>query len=418
MEEGRLYYTLEDIGLEDDDLSLLSAAAGMELMFDAIDYYKDVQIHVNSDTNLMGLCPETRGIFILRKVDEAVALVQFIGRTTGKIYTGSFVKNPLHFYGWFEPISMTEENANDTDIESRVEVLEDAVGDITLVDHYGKDIVQILNKYTRQVLLDTSEDANQILLENYYGNIQDITYDTPLIIQVNNDSVAWTAGVDDHPAITFYKEVEGEDPIEETYKLLKLDLAGGPTSYAAIDENSLTKNVFYTVIKREAELTPGIVEEIFVLLQASESAEYGTVSNRLDDLETRFDGDNLITIADIIAAGDISGNTITSTSTISAGTNLFAGGTLSVTGNTTLLGTLDVTGATTVGALAVGTSINLSNCSVSIKANPGVGDLVNKAYVDTRDTATITTVMAKFAVGTAAPPASGTPGTFYIQYTA
>ena len=414
MNEGKLYYTLEDLSLTEASLAGADTAAKLKILFDAITYYKDVQIHVSTTGNLSSMCPESRGTFIFRKVDDAVAMLQFVSRSTGRIYSGTYVDSPSAFYGWFKPIDIADEALDDSLLESKVTALEEAIGDIALVDHYGGTIVEILNKYTRQVLTDSSEVANQILLKDYYGNIQDISYDTPLIVQANNSSIAWDPEEDDAPSITFQKDITEWNPvteewdiietIEETYLIKVLDLAGGPTDYVELTANNMTKNVFYTFIKRQVEVTPGNMLEIFVLLLASDAAEYASVTNRLFDLESVYDEDKTVfNITNIIATAAVNCATLVTSGTATIGTNGLVEGSFNVKGNTVLEGTLNVSSVTTVGTLAIGTSINLADCAVQIKAIPGAADLVNKSYVDTKAATEAAAINNKFAAGAGAP---------------
>lgn len=416
-----MYKTLLDIGLTEASLVGTTIAENLEIIFDAMEVNTELSVHVSADGALADTCPSQfgtakRGVLSIRKLDSVVAKAEYLQRVGGYLYTGVFVKSPLAFYGWTEALTKVVEDLDDTTIESKVAKIESVIGDINLMDHYGQTIVEVLNKYTRQVLTDSSSVPNKITLENYYGNIQDISYDTPIIVQVANNSVNWTPGVDNAPIVEFKKDVYVDGVFSHvattTYPLKMVDLTGAWNTYKNISAGDMTKNVFYNIIKRDEG-----ADEIFVLLAQSGESEVQSIGDRVTAIEGKFNvGLTTLSVANIIASAITTG-------TLSTTGNTAIGGTLTVTGRATfnnasttqLINGATIGGTTTVSALTVGTSINLSTAAVTLKASPGTSDLVNKAYVDTKATTTKTEVMANFITGTATPPATGTPGTFYFQ---
>ena len=406
--------SLSDIGLTEASLSG-TMNENIATIFGALPVGERIILHVSADGNLADTCPTSRGTFDMFNIDDTLGALSFIERVSGKYYTASYTTST--WSGWIRAWTQTEEDADDATYEAKVDALELAIGDIDVVDHYGSTIVQILNKYTRQVLLDSSTTGNEILLEDYYGNIEEITYNTPLKVQVANDSLATPAAT-----ITFVKEVEGEADIEEEYPLMIVDLSGTTyDDYRDIVANDLTQFVFYDLVKREYEVTPGnpaTLTDIFVVTAASSSAEINSLELRIEAIEDLFDaGLNNLTVVGLVASATVQALSLIST------------------GNTTVGGLLDVTGASrfrsttktefdyginagdtsTLVNLTLSGILNLASASVTLKSSPTGSDLVNKTYVDAVGTAAIATVMANFDVGTADAPATGTPGTFYFQ---
>ena len=415
-------YSLADIGLTEASLTGTDVVVDIETMFDAMPTPSELLLHVSADGNLANICPTKRGILRINKIDSTVASILFTNRVDGKLYTASFIKNPLTFSGWVNLMSHAEEDFDDLELENKVANIISAIGDISLVDHYGGTIVDILNKYTRQVLVDSSTTPNKIVLSNYYGDIANISYDTPIVVQVNNNSVDWTEGVDPAPVIEFNKDIYVDGVFDHTqtvtYPLKMIDMNGSWNSYRDIAAGDMTKNVFYNLVKRTIEITPGIPEPCFVVIAQSTESEISSLNNRVTTLEDYFsttiaENDTFvitnINSTEAIISNITSNNIVTQNLEVTNNLIIGSPNPLEIPNGMIIQGTTNAT------ALIIGNSLNLETASVTLKQNPGGADLINKSYVDSKAAATITEIMNKFAVGTSAPPATGTPGTFYFQ---
>lgn len=402
------------------DISLTEASLdgtmqeNIATIFTALPAGERIILHVSADGNLANTCPESRGTFDMFNIDDTLGVLSFTERVTGKYYTASYTS--IKWSGWMRALTETEEDADDSIIEDKVEVLENAVGDINLLDHYGSNIVSILNKYTRQVLNDSSTTANQIILEDYFGNIQDITYNTPLKVQVANDST--TGGA----TIKFIKAVEGQANIEKTYPLMIVDLSGTTyDDYRAITSNDLTKYVFYDLVKREYETTPGdpsTLTDIFVVTASSGSSEINSLVLRIENIEELFDaGLDTLGLASLVCSAQVSAATVVTTGNATIGGNLDVTGTARFRNSTKTEFDYGINsgGTSTFTDITLSGILNLAAASVTLKSSPGGSDLVNKTYVDGKATAATAAALENFSVGTAVAPATGTPGTFYFQ---
>lgn len=420
------YYNLSELGTftftgiaEDDFLAI----------FNKMSNGSELNHHVN--TNLSLTLPESRGILGVVKIDDLVASLQFTGRSSGKLFFASFVKTPLAFSGWHKAMTPEEEAADDVYIEQRVAAIEAAIGDLSLMDHYGGDVVSVLNKYTRQVLVDSSPNANKIKCKNYYGNIQDISYDSTLFVQVANNSVDGVNG-----EITFEKDIYKNAVYvrtdTKTFPLVIGDLSGSWDSVRQIGLNDLTKNVFYHLIKRKFESSPGVWTDMFVILASAGESEISAVQSRVGALEGRFSQTNVpndtFNIYKILATSldinDLKSKSIDNTNALSTGSlstptgsinNLTINSALTLSASVpkvTFYNGVELKGTSSIASPTISGTLNISNCSVSLKGSPGNTDLVNKKYVDDK---AVNTVNAKFTVSWNAPPATGTAGTFWFQ---
>ena len=417
-----MIYNLSDIGITENDLNKSTIKDNIKVIFDAMDTGSELSLHIKEDGNLANICPETRGTFYINKIDATIATLQFNSRVTGKFYSATFVNDPIIFSGWIGALSKEEEDTDDLPLENRVSKIENTIGDITLMDHYGGTIIDVLNKYTRQVLVDSSPTPNKIVLTNYYGNIQDISYNTPITVQVNNNSVDWTPGEDPEPVVEFRKDIyeDGQyvETITKTYPLKIVDLSGNWDSYREIGLGDMTKNVFYNLIKRDIFLTPGdpsSLTECFVLLAQSVESEIQSIANRIRNLENYFEN-NTFNIHQILANA-VTTSSLTTNGNANITENLTVDGlvTFNDTRPIEAKGGINASGTSNFYKINIDNSLNLSQATVTLKSNPQGSDLINKTYVDNKAAATKAEVMANFKVGTSSPPSTGTPGTFYFQ---
>ncbi len=380
------------------------------------------------------LCPTASGVFTMKKISSDIAKCEFVDYSTNRLYIGIYAPTISEEVNWLQAWTKAQEDLDDTTVEADVERLKEAFGDTSYLEHYGLTLVEVLNKYTRQVLQDSSTTANHILIADYYGDIEEISYNTPLLVQIANDSITVT----DDPTVTFEKEIWEPNPdwdpefpdAEDRYiltdtetsvfplKVLDID-AESMNEYTDIAQYSMTKNVFYTLIRRET-LIEGVMTDIFVLLSESSAQEYQAISLRLDPIEAIFSNayaDLGLTNITIATLASIAALTVTGNATI--------GGTLGVTGATTLSSSLAINGQlsvisgtsnSTIDKLTISNSINLASATITIPSNPTAGMLVPKSYVDTQDTATYNSVKSNLIKGGTAVPTTGVAGSIYIQY--
>lgn len=399
-------YSLASIGLSDASLIGGTLSTNFKIIFDAMTEGSVLSIHIKEDGNLSTMCPDglTRGLLTFIKIDTTIASATFMDRVTTKQYTGVYSDSTDEFLGWTGVVTNYEKQEANTPLDLRVVDLENSVGDITLVEHYGGNLVDILNKYTRQVLTDSSLVANALLLKDYYGNIHSITYNTPILVQANNSSINGEA------TVKFEKDVYADgvliETLEEEYPLKIIDLVGSWDTYRDLQTGDMVKNIFYNLVKRQAMLIPDDPEslaEIFVLVPQSGESEFGSLSDRVLVIEGFFAG-NVFTAPEVVAT------------TLNIGT--LNNTTTATLANTIINGTLSVSGHTTLASVST-TSLNLSLSTVTFKGSPGSADPIPKSYVDAGDTATLATINSRFKVGTADPtvnpPAGSNNGDFYFQ---